>query len=407
MKISSCLLGLIGLGWVLYCLFQPIVDMNFGWKTLPNKVFEAKFEGIVYKKYGAEISRSKQILDSIHNASKSSSISIAAMINGRMVWTYAVGFQNLNKKIPANTDTQYRIGSVSKALTSLGLGKLIQEGKIQPDSSIQYYTGLFSNKPDITIRQLASHQSGIRNYGICLCFPIWEYYRNKQFDSIKESVLEFESDELLFVPGTDFAYSSYNFTALSLAMESVSLDGFLNYMQAEVFQPLDMHQTSPGHKEAESQTIAIPYDLKGQMFRESFDVNLSNKWAGGGFISTPSDLVKAGNALLEGSFLNPEIIELITSPQRLDNGSLNDQNYALGWRHDYSQRYFNGAQEVEMIHHGGMAMGSQALLVVYPEYNLVIALTMNKGESEGNFKLFNYITPIANAFLKSISENGT
>lgn len=407
MKISSCLLGLIGLGWVLYCLFQPVVDMNFGWKTLPNKVFEAKFEGIVYKKYGAEISRSKQILDSIHNASKSSSISIAAMINGRMVWTYAVGFQNLNKKIPANTDTQYRIGSVSKALTSLGLGKLIQEGKIQPDSSIQYYTDLFSNKPDITIRQLASHQSGIRNYGVCLCFPIWEYYRNKQFDSIKESVLEFESDELLFVPGTDFAYSSYNFTALSLAMESVSLDGFLNYMQVEVFQPLDMHQTSPGHKEAESQTIAIPYDLKGQMFRESFDVNLSNKWAGGGFISTPSDLVKAGNALLEGSFLNPEIIELITSPQRLDNGSLNDQNYALGWRHDYSQRYFNGAQEVEMIHHGGMAMGSQALLVVYPEYNLVIALTMNKGESEGNFKLFNYITPIANAFLKSISENGT
>lgn len=405
MKISSCLLGLIGLGWVLYCLFQPIIDMNFGWHKLPNKVFETKFEGVESKTFNSEISLSKRLIDSIQGVSNSPSISVAAMINGKMIWTYTVGFQDLTRKIPADTNTQYRIGSTSKALTSLGLGKLVQEGKIHPDSSIQYYTGYFRNKPDISIRQLASHQSGIRNYSVCLCFPIWEYYRNKQFDSIQESVLEFESDALLFKPGTDFAYSSFNFTALSLAMENVSPNGFLKYMQEDVFQSLGMNKTSSENKETRLHHKAIPYDIQGQQYHESFDVNLSNKWAGGGMISTPSDLVRAGNALLDSTFLKIQTIELITTPQRLDNDSLNEQNYALGWRHGYSQRYFEGAHEVEILHHGGMAMGGQALLVVYPNYNLVIALTMNKGESEGNFKLFDYVTPIANAFLTSISEN--
>ncbi|WP_436516148.1 serine hydrolase domain-containing protein [Ekhidna sp. To15] len=404
MKKSLCILGLIGLGSVIYGLFQPVFDYSFGWETLPNEVFETNFEGIEHEKYLSEITRSKHITDSIHHSSKSPSISVAAMINGRIVWTYAVGFQSLTRMIPADTNTQYRIGSTSKALTSLGLGKLIQEGKVNPDSSIQFYTGRFDSKPNISIRQLASHQSGIRNYGVCFCFPIWEYYRNKQFESIEESVLEFESDELQFKSGTNFAYSSFNFTALSLAMENVSSEGFLRYMQGEVFQPLHMNKTSPDYKDLRSPTKAVPYEVQGRMYRESFAVNLSNKWAGGGFMSTPSDLVRAGSALFNNSFLNLQTIELITSPQRLSDGSINEQNYALGWRHGFSKRYFKGLQEVEVIHHGGMALGGQALLVVYPEYKLVIALTMNKGDEEGNFQLFDFVTPIGELFISKLID---
>ncbi len=404
MKKLFCILGLIGPGLVIYGFFQPVFDSFFGWKTVPNEVFETKFEGIEHTKYVSEIVRSKHVVDSIHRVSKSPSISVATMINGRMVWTYAVGFQNLTRMTPADTNTQYRIGSTSKALTSLGLGKLIQEGKIHPDSSIQYYSGLFDDKPEISVRQLASHQSGIRNYGTCICFPIWEYYINKQFESIEESVLEFESDELQFEPGTDFAYSSFNFTALSLAMENVSSEGFLSYMQQRVFQPLNMLKTNPDYWDDSSPSKAVPYEIQGRMYRESHQVNLSNKWAGGGFVSTPSDLVRAGNALLDSGLLNRQIIELITTPNRLNNGSVNEQNYALGWRHGFSKRYFDGNREVEVIHHGGMAMGGQALLVVYPEYDLVIALTMNKGDSEGNFQLFDYVTPIGELFISKLTD---
>lgn len=401
MKISSCLLGLIGLVWALYCLFQPIVDMNFGWEKISKDVFDQKFKGIELKEYQEEVTKAKRLIDSIHTKSYAPSISIAAMINGKMIWTYAVGFQDLKMKMPVDTTTQYRIGSTSKALTSLGLGKLVQDGKIQLDSSIQYYSSVFRDKPRISIRQLASHQSGIRNYDICMCFPIWEYYRNKQFESITETISEFESDDLLFHPGDDFSYSSFNFTALSLAMEKVSGD-YLSYMENWVFDPLGLSRTKPDLKQDYSNNKAIPYEVRGRMYHVSPEVNLSNKWAGGGFLSTPSDLVHAGNVLLDTSFLNKETIGIITTPQRLNNDFINEQNYALGWRHSFSNRYFSGETKVEIIHHGGMAVGSQALLVVYPEYNMVVAISMNKGGIKGSFPMFDYVRPIAEVFITKL-----
>jgi CubicO group peptidase (beta-lactamase class C family) len=401
----SCLLGLIGLGWVVYCLFQPIIDWNFGWKEIPQNTFEQSFEGIASPIYTDAITRSKAVIDSIHKKSEIPSISIASMIHGKMVWSYAVGFQDIENELPADTSTSYRIGSVSKPLTSLGLGKLIQEGEIHPDSSIQYYTSHFKDKPKITIRQLASHQSGIRNYETCFCFPVWEYYRDKEFDNVEESLSDFESDDLLFTPNQAFSYSSFNFTALSLAMESTSKSDFLDFMDNKVFNELGMNQTKPDIKDPKFKNRSTPYDIDRGYYKNAFPVNLSNKWAGGGFLSTPSDLVRAGNALLDSVFLNTETRELLTTPQRLNNDTINYQNYALGWRHDLSERYFDGQKKVEIIHHGGMAVGGLALLVVYPEYDLVLAIAINKSGKHGRFELFDYITPIAENFIQTVKNS--
>ncbi|MEQ9006994.1 MAG: serine hydrolase domain-containing protein, partial [Ekhidna sp.] len=349
-----------------YCLFQPVVDWNFGWESIPKNTFEQRFEGIEDINYKEAITSSKSIIDSIQKVSNSPSISIAAIIHGKMVWSYAVGFQDIINNVPADTSTSYRIGSVSKALTSLGLGKLIQEQKIHPDSSIQFYTDHFNEKPRIAIRQLASHQSGIRNYSTCFCFPVWEYYRNKEFESVEESLVDFESDELLFSPDEAFSYSSFNYTALSYAMEKASNMDFLNLMEDGVFKPLEMIHTRPDKHDVPIPNKAVPYDVDGNLFKKTVDVNLSNKWAGGGFLSTPSDLVRAGNALLDSVYLNSETTELLTTPQRLVNDSINEQYYALGWRHNYSERYFNGERKVAVIHHGGMAVGGLALLAIYP-----------------------------------------
>ena len=189
MKKLLIIVGLSSLTWVIYVLFQPIIDWNFGWRQIPENRSKVSFAGIEDSNYREAIEASKQHLDTIISLSKAPSISVAAMIQGRMVWSYALGFMDLENKIPADTSSQYRIGSVSKALTSLGLGKMVEEGLIHLDSSVQYYTGLFQNKPNISISQLASHQSGIRNYSVCFCFPLWEYYSNEEFQSIAQSVV--------------------------------------------------------------------------------------------------------------------------------------------------------------------------------------------------------------------------
>ncbi|MEQ6165649.1 serine hydrolase domain-containing protein [Ekhidna sp. MALMAid0563] len=404
MKKLLIVVGLSSLTWLIYVLFQPIIDWNFGWQKIPKNRSEVSFAGVEDSNYEEAIKASKQHLDTIIELSNAPSISVAAMIQGRMVWSYALGFMDLVNRIPADTITQYRIGSVSKALTSLGLGKMIEEEQIHLDSSVQRYTALFQNKSDISIRQLASHQSGIRNYSVCFCFPLWEYYRNEEFQSIAQSVVYFEKDALLFEPGESFSYSTYNFTALSLAMEKATGRNFLSYMGEYVFSPLQMENTE-ADKRMDQTNKAMPYETTTEKFKDAFEVNLSNKWAGGGFVSTPSDLVRAGNALLDTIFLDKTTRETLISPQRLNDGSINEQNYALGWRHGISERYFDGEVPVEVIHHGGMAVGGLALLLVYPEYDLVIAITMNKSGLNGRFELFDYIVPMVNAFMKKQAEN--
>ncbi|WP_370086138.1 serine hydrolase domain-containing protein [Ekhidna sp.] len=404
MRKLSCLLGLFGLGWLLYCLFQPIVDWHFGWNKLPESVFNQHFEGAYDNTYAEPIAKSKAVLLEAHHKSQAPSLSIAVAIGGNTVWSYSSGFENIEELVPADTSTRYRIGSVSKAITSLGLARLLQTNTISLDSSIQYYTGMFSEKPKITVKQLASHQSGIRNYRARLSFPIWEYYRNEEFASVEESISDFENDDLLFEPGEDFAYSTYNYTALSYAMESVSGVDYLTIMNQEVFIPLKMQSTQADKKNSSISNRAVPYFSNEKLYKPALDVNLSNKWAGGGLLSTPSDLVRAGNALLDSAFISSKVIQIITTPQRLNNGDINNQNYALGWRHDYSDRYLDGAKKVEIIHHGGMAVGGLALLAIYPEYNMTVALTVNKSGQEGRFELFDYAVPIANLFITELKE---
>jgi len=402
MKNLYLITGLLCSLWLCYFFFQNIIEYNFGWENLPRDLSEYSFEGKIDSAYFAEIQAARPELREIQRVSKAPTVSIAISINEKTVWSEALGLQDIQKRIPADTSTQFRIGSTSKALTSLALGRLLEEKMIHLDSSIQFYTGHFQKKPKIKIRQLASHQSGIRNYAACLCFPVWEYYRDKYFFSVEESLNDFEDDPLLFLPGDNFSYSTYNYTALSHAMEKVASTDFLSLMENQVFDPLEMRSTQPNFKHRTSSDQSVFYDIRDDEYKISPDVDLSNKWAGGGFISTPSDLVKAGNLLLNERFLSSETIQTLIEPQRLNNDSINDQKYALGWRHNRSRRFFNGKKEIEIIHHGGMAIGSQSLLIVFLEYQMVISLLMNRTGEQGKFQLFEYLEPIIEIFIRKL-----
>ena len=95
MKKAICLLGLVGLVWILYVLFQPIIDWNFGWEKMPKNRNELTFKGLEDKRYLNAIESSKQHLDSLIETSGAPSISVAAMINGKMIWTFAIGYQDI------------------------------------------------------------------------------------------------------------------------------------------------------------------------------------------------------------------------------------------------------------------------------------------------------------------------
>ncbi len=392
------LLGLLGL--LSYFLFENIFTWNFWWEPLPESLYTEKEVHVIDSSYALTINRASKELQRVHKESKAPAISIAVSIDRKIIWTQAQGFMDVKARKPATSETMFRIGSTSKALTSIVLGKLIQDQKVRLDQDVQDFVSGFEDKKRISIKQLASHTSGIRNYGVCFCFPIWEYYSKKAYTSVESSLEIFKNDELLFEPGANFSYSTYNYTILSAVMEQASGLNFLE-LTDQTFSALEMHRTMADQSDLVIEKRSEFYDVSENQYKEAFEVDLSNKWAGGGFLSTPSDLVRAGNVLLSDNYLNSEIIELITTPQKLDNEKENTQGYALGWR-NYKTRNILDNKEVRIIHHGGVSVGSQSLLVVFPEYRMVISLLLNKSRGSEKFQLFNYLNPIAEIFISDI-----
>ncbi len=143
------------------------------------------------------------------------------------------------------------MGSSSKAITSVALGKLIQNKQINLDAPVQEYVPFFdSAKPPITIRQLASHSSGIRNYKDS------EFNSNIEYPSIAESVKVFMYDSLLFQPGSKFSYTTYNYTVLSAAIEQITQLSFLSYLQRSVFNKVRRRKSSPIYQDGNGQVVS-------------------------------------------------------------------------------------------------------------------------------------------------------
>lgn len=391
-KLIICLVVAI-LCLLCYFLLQPIFIYNFGWN--PFSIDHTNRNEVIYdSSYANSIKRAQQFIeDSIQL--KTPALSVAVGIDGKLVWASSTGLANIDEKIAATPSTAFRIGSTSKAVTSIGLGILLEQGKLSLDDTID------SNIIDksITIKQLASHTSGIRNYGMCFCFPVWEYYSNDEYASVTATVEIFNDDPLLFEPGTDFSYSSYNFTALSAAIENAANTEFTKFIEDRLFQKTGMTNTDFDQQHVNIDRAEF-YDIQTNIYKKAFEVDNSNKWAGGGMLSTPSDLVKLGNAILNGSIVKPETFNTLTTPVKLANGEVNEQNYALGWRaHEFDIL----DRKVSIVHHGGTATGSTALWIIIPEYNLTAAIMINR--SVEGFPLFDMLLPVVEFFIAHLKTD--
>ena len=102
-------------------------------------------------------------------------------------------------------------------------------------------------------------------------------------------------------------------------------------------------------------------------------LNVSDRWAGGGYLATAEDLVRFGVAHLGDAFLGQAIKREMFSSQVTSTGE--ETNVGLGWR------IASDAWGRTYYHHAGSIAGGRAVLVVFPESKVVVALTSNLGRA--------------------------
>jgi CubicO group peptidase (beta-lactamase class C family) len=353
----------------------------------------------------AAIGRAADRLEQLRREIGYPAVSVAVAVDGAIVWQEARGWASLERKAPAKIDTPFAIGSVSKTLTAAVAMKLAERGVLDLDADIRKYLPSFPQKEHvITARQLLSHQAGIRHYTFLLSPPTFsEFGATEQYDRVTDSLGVFANDPLLFKPDTDFAYSSYGFNLLSAVMEAAAGKPFLEVMQAELFTPLQLAGTGPDDKLRPISGRAADYQnilRDGAVIPAPF-TNSSGKWAGGGFRSTPTDLARFGAALLRADVVGQETLQMMFTPRMLANGKVNPQDYALGVRVDQIKDAAVPGKTWRAVHHGGVAVGSQAMFVMLPDQKIVVALSMNATTQPPARGMFDAATDIAILFAEA------
>ena len=303
------------------------------------------------------------LLSDLVDEGRVSGLAIQVCFRGKTWFSAGYGVADLEtgREVLPET-TVFRIASISKPITATALARLVAEGVLQLDEEVRTYVPEFPERHGVvTLRQLASHTAGIRGY------------RGKEFAlnrplGIEESLELFVEDPLLFPPGEGYRYNSFDFVLLSLAMERACGHPFHQLVEERVLEPLSMSDTqmeTPGKPVPGQATF---YRRAGKGFSKAVPVDTRYKLAGGGYLSTVSDVCRLGMAYLRGDIASPDILNpFLTS---FDVGGKRTW-YGLGWQvsKDANGRPFYG--------HVGNTVGAYSNFFIYPRQELVFSILVN------------------------------
>lgn len=310
--------------------------------------------------------------------------SAAIAVDGEIVWADAVGHADLEGDVLATTEMVHRIASISKPMTAVLTLQLVEDGVLDLDADVRAYVPEFPEKEwPFTLRQLLSHTSGIRHYGIEGAWTMEHY------DDLTDAFVRFESSALLFEPGTEYRYSTYAYTIVGAAIEAATERDLEELMRERIWEPAGMTATRFERRGVEIEHAARGYRMVRGELAPAIPSDLSMKYPGGGMVSTASDLVRFAHAFESGLLVEDETRAEMLTEVRLTNGE--GTGYGLGW----GVRRGTDGELIAYSHSGGQR-GTTSMLTVEPGKGAAAILANTRG-AEG-------ITGVPRALLRLIDE---
>ena len=308
------------------------------------------------------------------------SLSVAVASDGDIVWAEAFGFADVDRRVPVTPLTRFRTGSVSKTLTAAAVAVLYERGRMEsrcagpdlrpriPAEAVDHHDAPVAGRR----RRSSPHPRGQQRQR-----PPGPLHESRRSGSET-----FADEPLLFEPGAKYRFSTYGWILLSAVVEGASAEPFSRFMRREVFEPLGMNSTVlEGIEKDCGHRVALLVEdapwAPTSAFRSAPGVDYSCFAGAGAFLSTPSDLVRLGSAMLKPGLLKAETIALFQTPLRLQSGA--SAGFALGWKVDSVKL---GGAPARLLRHRASLFGGAVSLSVFPNLGLVIAAASNVSQTE-------------------------
>lgn len=260
--------------------------------------------------------------------------------------------------------TAFDLASITKTFTAMAILKLMEDGKLKIEDAVTKYFPEFPI-PEITIKMLLSHRSGLEDYLKFMDESGWDKTKNVTNNDILDFIVKNKSKVLINVPGKVFDYSNTNFTLLALIIEKTSKQSYKDYLSNTFFKPLQMNDTYVLGLDNYA-TATKSYYKSGKTYTLRYlDLIYGDK----DVYSTVQDLKKWDKALRDGKMFKKSTLELAYTPTSSIKPFVS--NYGLGWKKIVTT---NGN---EVLYHTGWWAGSRSILIRLVKENVMIAVVSN------------------------------
>lgn len=273
--------------------------------------------------------------------------------DGEIIYEKYTGKTDLRKKDSITSSTAMHIASTSKTFTATAILRMVQEGKLSLDDSLQkFFPGFPYSR--ITVKMLLNHRSGLPNYLYFMSNNKWGIQPNGKWNhqyATNQDVLRMMYDKRpdpTGTPGARFNYSNTNYVLLAMIVEKISGISFPAYMRQKFFEPLQMKDT---HVFTLKDTLTATPSFTNNGIYWDYDF-LDATYGDKNVYTTPQDLLKWDQALYTDQLIEKPLLDSAFAPYSFEKPSIH--NYGLGWR---LQLLPNGKK---VVYHFGKWHGSNA-----------------------------------------------
>ena len=296
--------------------------------------------------------------------------------SGETIYQQSFGYADIENNIKITNDHLFPVGSITKMITATGIMLLQEQGLLNIDDSINDYFDDEFFDPSLKIRHLLSHAT--------------EFNRDSLFKGLSDVSTQEHLSHLTTVnknkKATDsFKYSNANYILLAIIIERVTNKPYAQFIDDEIFKPLNMNHSYVGMDEKTLTNQVLGYRISNPQPSKLTMYNLSNVIGSGNIIMSSNDLLNFVLSLKNETLLSAQSIQQMMSPQICDGVEC----YGFGW--------FMSSNLDNRFYHGGHINNSGYISYLQFDRNndtITILLTNNEDSTA-----FNVVRQSINALL--------
>jgi CubicO group peptidase (beta-lactamase class C family) len=302
--------------------------------------------------------------------------------DGHVLFQKAYGMANREHDVPNKVDTKFRIGSMTKAFTAMGIMILAERMQLHvTDPLCKYIEKCPKAWGGITLQHLLAHTSGIPSF---TDFPDNDQYERLPMTPLA-TIARFRDKPLEFVPGSRFSYDDSGYLLLGYIIERASGEKYEDFLRKNIYEPLGMLDSGYDHPWMILKNRASGYARKDGQIVNSMIMEMDTPFGGGSMYSTVEDLLRWDQALYSEKLVSRKSLDQVFTPfpgpylpvQPWQRGPYSRHRWGYGW---WVTKWFGH----DLVWSAGFIHGFVAAMLRYPEdRTLVIVLENMEPDAEG------------------------